>query len=88
MLNSEIQVQLNEIKKRNQRVEADKAWETSWTRKILVAVMTYLVITLFLIMIKAEHAFTTAVVPTVGFLISTASISFVKKIWLKYKKVK
>ena len=29
-LNKEIE----EIKKRNKRVELDKAWETSWTRKI------------------------------------------------------
>jgi len=37
------------IKQRNARVEADKAWETSLFRKILVAVLTYIVIVLFLL---------------------------------------
>ncbi len=38
-----LEKEIAEIKKRNQRVEADKAWETSWTRRILVLVLTYLV---------------------------------------------
>lgn len=35
-LNKEIE----EIKKRNKRVELDKAWETSWTRKICICILT------------------------------------------------
>ena len=34
MNNKELEKQLNEIKKRNQRVELDKKWETSYTRRI------------------------------------------------------
>ena len=30
-----IEEEINNIKERNKRVELDKAWETSWTRKIL-----------------------------------------------------
>lgn len=86
MQDSEIQAQLNKIKERNTRVEADKAWETSWTRKILIAVLTYLVIALFLFMTKAQRPFATAVIPTIGFVLSTASLSFAKKVWLKYRK--
>ena len=33
-----------ELEERNKRVELDKAWETSWTRKIIIAVLTYLVV--------------------------------------------
>ena len=33
--------EIEEIKKRNARVEADKAWETSWARRILVALLTH-----------------------------------------------
>jgi len=39
-LNSEI----NKIKTRNKKVEFDKAWETSTTRKIIIALLTYLII--------------------------------------------
>ncbi len=36
ILNSEIE----EIKKRNAKVEADKAWEISWTLKDIISVLT------------------------------------------------
>lgn len=29
----EVEQEVNNIKKRNKRVELDKKWETSWTRK-------------------------------------------------------
>lgn len=81
-----IEQEINKIKIRNDRVEADKAWEISWTRKILVAILTYLVIALFLFIIKAQRPLLTAIIPTLGFMLSTASLSFAKKVWLKYRK--
>ena len=39
--------EIEELKKRNQRVDADKAWETSGARKILIVVLTNIVIVLF-----------------------------------------
>jgi hypothetical protein len=35
------------IKERNTKVELDKGWETSWTRKLCIAILTYFVIVLF-----------------------------------------
>ena len=32
------------IEQRNSRVEADKAWETSWARKVSIAFVTYIVV--------------------------------------------
>lgn len=81
----QIRKDIEEIKERNRRVERDKAWETSWTRKILVAVLTYIVVVLFFIFAKLPNPFINAIVPTLGFLLSTLSISFVKKLWLKNK---
>ncbi|MFA5360236.1 MAG: hypothetical protein WC349_04750 [Patescibacteria group bacterium] len=77
--------EIKEIKERNARVEADKAWETSLFRKILVAVLTYLVVVLFFVMAELPRPFINALVPTLGFLLSTLSISFFKKLWLKNK---
>lgn len=71
------------IKERNRRVEMDKAWETSFTRKILIAILTYAVIVLFLFYADFPKPFVSAIVPTIGFLLSTLSISVVKKIWMK-----
>ena len=32
-----LEKEIESIKKRNKRVELDKAWETSWTRKICIS---------------------------------------------------
>ncbi|MBP7708707.1 hypothetical protein KA107_03400 [Candidatus Pacearchaeota archaeon] len=74
--------QINQIKERNNRVEADKAWETSNARKIIIAVMTYVVVVIFLLLIKVPNAWLNALIPTLGFLLSTLSLPFFKKYWL------
>jgi len=75
--------EIREIKERNARVEADKAWETSLFRKILVAVLTYIVIVLFFIAAELPKPFINPIVPTLGFLLSTMSISYFKTLWHK-----
>jgi hypothetical protein len=79
-----LEKEIDQIKSRNKRVEIDKAWETSWTRKIIVAVLTYLVIVLFFYFAHLPEPFANAVVPTAAFLISTSSIPLFKKLWIKY----
>ncbi len=80
--------EIKNIIKRNKKVEADKAWETSFSRKILIAVLTYIVIVLFFHFAWFEKPFINAIVPTTGFLLSTLSMWLFKKIWIKniYKK--
>jgi hypothetical protein len=74
---------VNQILERNARVEADKAWETSLTRRGLVAVITYLVAALFMWRIGVDEPFLNALVPTGGYLLSTLSLRVVKHWWLK-----
>ena len=80
--------EIRTIIERNKKVEADKAWETSFTRKITIAIMTYLVIVLFLYMIEVSYPWLNAFVPTIGFILSTLSLPFFKKFWLRqiYKR--
>ena len=73
------------IKERNRRVELDKAWETSFTRKIAIAIITYVVAGIWLSDIDASRPWLNALVPTVGFLLSQASLGFLKKWWLSKK---
>lgn len=75
--------EIESIKERNARVEADKAWETSMTRKIIIAVLTYVVIVLFFLTANLPNPFVNALVPTAGFVLSTLSLPYFKKIWLK-----
>ncbi|MDZ7798811.1 MAG: hypothetical protein U5L76_04340 [Patescibacteria group bacterium] len=32
----QIEKEINKIKERNAKLEKDKAWETSWTRRIII----------------------------------------------------
>lgn len=74
------------IKERNARVEMDKAWEVSMARKVLVAVLTYAVVVLFFFFAGLPKPLINAIVPTVGFLLSTLSINIFKKMWLQRKR--
>ncbi len=78
-----IEQRLQKIEERNNKVEADKAWETSWMRRILLILFTYLAIGLYLRAINIDRPWLNALVPAVGFTISTLSMPFFKKWWLK-----
>jgi preprotein translocase subunit SecF len=80
----QLEQEIKSIKDRNKKVEADKSWETSLTRKILVAILTYAVIVIFFYFAQLPEPFLNAIVPTVGFMLSTLSIPFFKQIWIKY----
>jgi hypothetical protein len=41
--------EIDEIKERNRRVELDKAWETSVTRRVAIMTLTYLVASFWLL---------------------------------------
>jgi len=83
-LNKEIE----KIKKRNKKVEIDKAWETSKTRRFLLMIFTYLAIGFYLQAIKIDRPWLNAIVPSIGFLLSTLTLPFFKEVWKKwmYKK--
>jgi len=71
------------IKDRNKRVELDKAWETSWTRRGLITLFTYLAIGIYLRAIGIENPWLNAIVPAVAFMLSTLTLPWFKKIWIK-----
>lgn len=79
-----LEQRLQRIEERNRRVEMDKAWETSWSRRALLALFTYLAVSLYLNAIAIPRPFLSAIVPTVGFMISTLTMPFFKRLWLKF----
>ena len=74
---------IEQIYERNSRVELDKAWETSKTRRAVIAGITYSVATFFMWRIGVTDPYINALVPTGGYLLSTLSLSFIKRRWLK-----
>lgn len=75
--------ELQAIKERNARVEADKAWETSWARAGTIGGITYFVAAGVLWVIGTERVWLGAVVPVVGFLLSVQSLPVVKRWWIE-----
>jgi hypothetical protein len=78
-----LQKQIQELKNRNKRVERDKAWETSMTRKIAIMLLTYMVIVIFFFVAKLPDPFINAIVPSLAFLLSTLTMPLVKAWWMK-----
>lgn len=72
-----------EIKQRNQKVEMDKAWEISWTRRILISLLTFIVAETWLVIIHEPNSWLKALVPVFGYILSTLTIPVIKKIWTK-----
>ncbi|MFA5107347.1 MAG: hypothetical protein WC497_03395 [Patescibacteria group bacterium] len=79
----ELEGRIIKIEERNQRVETDKAWETSWARKILIATLTYLVVVLFFYAARLPKPWLNSLVPAVAFVLSTATVPLMKSFWLK-----
>ena len=79
----ELENKIKSIEKRNKKVETDKAWETSWTRRICIMVLTYIVVIAYSYIIKKyDNILLSSLVPVIGFTLSTLSVSLIRKIWL------
>lgn len=85
---SYVEKRLSAIEQRNKKVELDKAWEISWTRKITIAVLTYITIVLFFLVAQLPRPFINSIIPTTGFVLSTLSLPFFKRLWIKYQDKK
>ena len=80
----ELENRIEKIDDRKRRVETDKAWETSWTRKIWICVLTYIVVVIYSFVIsKYNNIFLSSLVPVIGFSLSTLSLGIIRKIWEK-----
>ncbi len=69
------------IEQRNKNVELDKMWETSVTRRLLIASLTYLVVVTYLLMIGNDRPFVNGLVPSIGFVLSTLVVSRARRMW-------
>lgn len=84
MENKELEQEIAQIKLRNKRVELDKAWETSWTRKICIMILTYIVVIIYSYLIRNNNnIFLSSLVPVIGFTLSTLSLKYIRKMWEK-----
>ena len=81
---TELEKEIESIKARNAKVELDKKWETSWTRKLCICVLTYVVVVVYqTIILKYNNIYLSSLVPVIGFTLSTLSLKLVRKVWQK-----
>ncbi len=81
----QLEKEINALKERNARVDADKKWETSYARRLLLIAFTYTAIGLYLQAIKVPNPWLNAIVPAIGFMLSTLTLPFFKRVWLKMR---
>ena len=73
---------IKQIEERNKRVELDKKWETSWTRKICIMILTYIIVIIYSYLVRNyDNILLSSLVPVIGFGLSTLSLKIVRKIW-------
>ncbi len=77
-----IEQKIKALEERNVRVELDKAWETSFLRRGLLTVLTYLVVVVFFYSAGLARPWINSIVPALGFFLSTLTLGVVKKWWI------
>lgn len=75
--------EIEELKKRNLKVEANKAWETSFARMLFISLITYVVTASVLSLIGVDNPFLGGVVPALGYILSTQSLPVIKSWWTR-----
>ncbi|HIH38530.1 hypothetical protein J4460_00995 [Candidatus Woesearchaeota archaeon] len=82
---SSLQKEIDQIRERNARVEADKAWETSKARKFIIAILTYICMVIFFYFAGLPKPFINSIVPALAFWLSTLTLPLAKQAWLARK---
>lgn len=72
---------VEKLEARNKRVEADKAWETSLARRLSIMALTYIVVAAYLQFVVHISPWINALVPVIGFMLSTLTLSVIKNYW-------
>lgn len=87
MDNKELENEIVKIKERNKKVELDKAWENSFTRKICICILTYIVVIIYSHLTnKITNIWLSSLVPVIGFTLSTFSLKLIRNVWEKTRK--
>ena len=82
----DLEKRVEEIEKRNKRVEMDKSWETSWTRRICIMILTYIIVVVYSFLVQeVNNIFLSSLVPVIGFTLSTLSLKVIRNIWQRNK---
>ena len=78
----ELEERIKRIEERNKKVELDKKWETSWTRRICIMILTYIIVIIYSYLVRNyDNILLSSLVPVIGFVLSTLSLRIIRRIW-------
>ena len=84
----EIEQEISNIKTRNKRVELDKDWETSATRKICICILTYMVVIIYSYIVRNyDNIFLSSLVPVIRIYCINTIIKVCQKNMGKQKEI-
>jgi putative acetyltransferase len=72
------------LKEHNKKVEADKAWEISWTRRAIVGGTTYIIVAAWLAMLGVNHHLLHAFVPVLAYILTIVMLPMLKNYWIDF----
>lgn len=76
-----LEERIQNIGERNKRVELDKSLETSWTRKLGICILTYIIVVIYSYLVRNyNNIFLSSLVPVIGFTLSTLSLKLIRKL--------
>jgi hypothetical protein len=76
----DLEKEITEIQKRNRRVEADKCWETSFTR--IGVIMDITLAVGYLMFYWLPYPEMKVIAPAIGYVVSTGSLRWLKDQWI------
>jgi putative acetyltransferase len=74
---------IKNLQERNKMIEAEKAWETSWTRRAIIAIVTYIIVAFWLAIIGVSHNLIHALVAVASYLVGMAMLPMIKEHWIE-----
>lgn len=78
-----LEERVSRLEARNHRVEGDKGWETSWVRRLSIMALTYMTVVFYLHFVIHINPWVNALVPVIGYFLSTLTIYQLKQRWLR-----
>lgn len=78
----DLENRLKNIEERNKKVSLDKCWETSFTRRFSICLITYFFGSIiFIYIIPTPQWYLASLVPVVGYSLSTLGLPWLRKTW-------
>eukprot|EP01041_Mallomonas_annulata_P010036 gene10036-20898_t len=81
---SELRCRLDTLDHRHALDDKGKKFDSSWTRVLIIMAITYVSLSNYMHLIGVGDPLRGAVVPTIGFYLSTWSLCFMRKLWIRW----